>query len=479
MHTPSPRSLLALSLLSAGLLACDSDPPAPSEVRSRLSDDLGHVLRESAAAGEGTAAALPGSASFAMLEKALGQSASSSSSFRVASDLAQRFGRGSAARHGLAPANPPADGLDTDAIIEQLNTTIFTDANHLGDGVYQVPAELACETTDLDPNGNEITTIDPDCVTQYDKVQLRIRVEENGDDLSFAIQLGAGHDEPLSFALSHTSIAITLDLDGTEAAIEALASAFGEAAPNARLAGRVTGRLEILGAAHARTSLTVDRAIAVAVADAGLDLDGAEAFRFTTGAGNVAQAELDAVAETASFSVDLQATTVHVPGVDGFDLDLPGASITATGANGQPIALTNISLGDRTTTLTKNGALAMSIDLNPSDGRSFAATITGDATTGTETITVTPKLDARIALDHAALGDTAPVYDVTRVLLTGGLRGSDTSDQIEVLGGGFAITTNPATYGFAATAGQCVSSTEELDPTTSSYYTQWTVGTCL
>jgi len=64
------------------------------------------------------------------------------------------------------------------------------------------------------------------------------------------------------------------------------------------------------------------------------------------------------------------------------------------------------------------------------------------------------------------------------VLLTGGLRGSDASDQIEVLGGGFAITTNPATYGFAATAGQCVSSTEELDPTTSSYFTQWTVGTC-
>jgi len=479
MHTPSPRSLLALSLLSAGLIACDSDPPAPSEVRSRLTDDLGHVLRESAAAGEGTAAALPGASSIGILEQALGQGASSSSSFRVVRDLAQRFGRSPAARHGLAPADPPADGLDTDAIIAQLNTTIFTDANHLGGGVYQVPASLVCETTDLDPNGNEITTLDPDCVTQFDKVGLRIRVEDDDDELVFAIQLGAGHDEPLSFALSHTSIAITVDLDGAEAAIESLAAAFGEQAPNARLAGRVTGRLEVLGTAHARTSLTVDRAIAVAVADGGLDLDGPEAFRLSTGAGIVAQAELDAVAETASFSLDLQATTVHVPGTDGFELDLPGASLTATGANGQPISLTNISLGDRTTTLTKNGALAMSIDLNPNDGRSFAASITGDATTGTETITVTPKLDARLALDHTALGDLAPVYDVTRVLLIGGLRGSDASEQIEVIGGEFAITTNPASYGFSATAGQCVSSTEELDATSGDFYTQWTVGTCL
>jgi hypothetical protein len=477
MHTPSPKALLAISLVSAGLFAC-SDPPPPSEVRSRVSDDLGHVLREAAAAGEGTADALPGAASFGIMERALGQGGSSSS-LRVARDFAQRFtGRTTTSRQGLLPEDPPPEGFDTDAIIEQLNTTIFTDANHLGDGVYQVPVELMCETTDFDPNGNEITTLDPDCVTAYDKIQLRIRVEEDGDELAFAIQLGSGHDEPLIITLSHTSLAITVDLDGAEAATEALASAFGEEAPNARLQGRFTGRLDILGAAHASVSLTVDRAVAVAVADAGVDLDGADAVRFSTGAGMIAQVELDGGATTASAALDLRATTLHTPGVDGFDLDLPGASITLAGAAGQPVQLTNISLGDRTTTLTKNGALALSIDLNPDDGRSLDATITADQTAGTETITVSPKLDARIAIDHTVFGDTAPVYDVTRVLLTGGLRGSDASDQVEVIGGAFAMTTNPASYGFSATAGQCVSSTEAFDTTTSDYYTQWTVGTC-
>ena len=478
MHTPSPKALLTLSLLSAGLVGCN-DAPAPSEVRSRLTDDLGHVLREAAAAGEGTSAALPGAASFSVMERALGQG-SSSSSFRVARDLAQRFtGRTTTTRQGLLPADPPADGIDTDAIIAELNNTIFTDANHLGDGVYQVPVELMCETTDFDPNGNEITTLDPDCVTAYDKVQLRIRVEEDGDELAFAIQLGSSHDEPLIISLSHTSLAVTIDLDGAEAAAEALASAFGEVAPTARLQGRFTGRLDILGTAHARVSLTVDRAIAVAVADAGIDLDGADAFRFTTGAGKIAQAELDGTSATASAELDLRATTMHSPGIDGFDLDLPGASIAMAGAAGQPVQLTNISLGERTTTLRKNGALALSIDLNPNDGRSLDATITGDATAGTETITVSPKLDAQIAIDHAVFGDYAPVYDVTRVLLTGGLRGSDLSDQVEVIGGSFAMTTNPASYGFAATAGQCVSSTEAVDATSGDYYTRWTVGTCL
>ena len=126
MHTPSPKALLALTLLGTGLLGCDNDAPPPSEVRSRLSDDLGHVLREAAAAGEGAAESLPGAASFSIMEKALGQGGTGTS-FRVARDLAARFA-GTTARHGLLPADPVEGGLDTDAVIEELNTTIFTDA---------------------------------------------------------------------------------------------------------------------------------------------------------------------------------------------------------------------------------------------------------------------------------------------------------------------------------------------------------------
>lgn len=478
MRTPSPTSLLTLSLLSLGLVAC-SDPPPPSEVRARITDDLGHVLRESAAATEGATAELAGGGTFGLLERALGQ-ADSGTTFRTLRDVATRLtGTGrTASRAPFAPADPVEGGLDTDAIVAELNQTIFTDANHVGDGVYAIPVELACETTTWDDLGNEITQLDPDCAAQWDKLALRIRVEGDDDELRFALQLGAGHDEPLILGLTHTSLALTVDLDEAEAATRALASAFGEEAPNARIAGRLTGKLAVLGPAHVEASLTIDRALAIAVADAGVSLDGPDAVRFGSAAGKITSVELDGNAATGTFSVGLGATTVHAPGADGFDLDLAGATATAELAAGQPLRLTNLSLGDRTTTLTRNGAVALAIDLNADAGRKLDATITADAVTGLETLTVTPKLDVSIAIDHAALGDTAPVYDVTRLVLDGSLRGGATTDQVEVVTGTFAISTSPAQYGFSATAGQCVASSEAFDQTLGEYFTQWSVGTC-
>ena len=135
----------------------------------------------------------------------------------------------------------------------------------------------------------------------------------------------------------------------------------------------------------------------------------------------------------------------------------------------------NISLGNRTTTMSVGGQRAVAIDLNPDHGRKLSATVTADATG--ETLAVSPLLDLRYAVDHAVLGDEAPVYDVTQVFLDGSLRSEPLSDRIEVNGGTFKIVTNPASFGFTATAGQCVTATEADDPARGSY-TQWTVGAC-
>lgn len=473
MRKPS-TSLLTLSLLSLGLLACDN-APEPTEVRSRLASDLGNVLGETAAATNGTT--LAGGTALGFMERALGQSASTST-LRL-SNLTSRV-TGMFSRSRPSTTSSSFTDEETDAIVEQLNTTIFTDANHLGDGVYAVPVDLACSEPTFDDLGNETgTIIDPECAASWNKIQLRIRVEEDDDALIFAIQVGSGHDEPLQFTLTHNSLAVSVDLDEAEAATETLASAFGETAPNARLAGRVTGKLTVLGTAWVNAAFTIDRSLDIAVADDGLDLDGADAFRLTSAATKVASVELNGNGGHGTFELGLKATTVHTPGIDSMDLDLPGMSVTATAQNGQPLELTNISLGDRTTTMSKNGVQAMAIDLNPDDGRTLSATITSDAAAGTETLSVSPKLDARISINHAALGEPAPFYDVTRVLLTGSVRGGDGSDQLEVLSGGFSITTNPSQYGFSATAGQCVTGEDTYDATTGDYYTAWSVGACL
>ena len=455
------KPLLSLSLIALGLGACTDDPPAPQDVRKHITDDLGHVLRETAAAADGGQALIP-TGSMNMLEKALGQG-----------------GTSAAASLLKAPADPadPDQEFDTDAIIEQLNTKIFLAANEVEPGIYKVPADIGCTQTDYDANGNPITTVDPDCAANWDKMALRIRVEENGSALKFAIQLGAGHDEPLAITLSHTKLSLSVDLDEAEDAAAAIATAFGEQAPNADLSGKVTGTLTVLGTAHVGVDLTIDRALNIKVAEQGDSLTGPNAFRLASEASHVLDLDLDGNAGAGSVAVDVGATTVHVPDeTDSFDLDLPGASFTASAAAGGAFHIDNISLGERTTTLSKNGAVGIAIDLNPTAGRKLDATIT--STNGAETLEVSPKLDVRLSTNHAVLGDEMGKYDVTGVLLDGKLRSRDASDQIEVVSGSFSIATNPASFGFSATAGQCVSGETASDPVTFDDYTQWTVGAC-
>jgi len=472
MHRPS-SSFLTLSLFSAvAVLGCnDTPPPTSTEVRERISNDLGNVLREANAAISGGTEAVPGAAALAVVDRVLGGAPAIGPSLRTATE--RMAARASAA---------PGDGgyqIDVDALIAQLNDKLFTDENRVGDGIYQVPASLVCTRTTIDSKGNSIETIDAECAVQLAKADLRVRTAKDGNALVFAIQLDADHDEPLIFTLTHTSIAITVDLDDAQRAFVALAGVFGKDVPNARLSGQVTAKLEILGAAKLRASLTIDRALAIAFAETGASLDGPDAYVLTSAKAEVFAITLDGKGRSGSVALGLGETAIKAPD-DGkrVELDLAGATATAAFAADQPLELSHVSLGNRTTTLSINGARAVAIDLNAQDGRDFDATVSHDAVTGTDTLDVTPKLDLQLTVDHAVLGDTPPVYDVTRVLLDGSLRGSDTGDQVEVLAGSFSITTNPASYGFAATTGQCVTATDAIDPSTGSTFTKFSVSVC-
>jgi hypothetical protein len=471
MHRPSTSLLALSSLFSFALLGCNNDPPTPTEVRERISSDLGNVLREANAAITGGTEAIPGAAALAVVDRVLGSDPQIGPSLRT---VTERM----AARASAAPDDPSYQ-IDVDALIARLNDKLFTDANHVGDGIYQVPASLVCARTTVDSNGNSIETIDAGCAEQLAKAELRVRTAKEGGALVFAIQVDADHDEPLIFTLTHTSIAITVDLDDAQRAFVALAGVFGEDIPNARLSGQVTAKLEILGAAKLRASLSIDRALSIEYAKVGASLDGPDAFVLSSAKAEVIAITLDGKARSGSLALGLGATAIKAP-ADGkrVELDLAGATATASFAGGQPLELSHVSLGNRTTTVSINGVRAVAIDLNAQDGRAFNATVSHDAATGTDTLEVTPKLDLLLTVDHAVLGDTPPVYDVTRVVLDGTLRGSDAGDQVEVLVGSFSVTTDPASYGFAATAGQCVTAADATDPTTGSTFTRFSVGTC-
>lgn len=468
-------SLLALSIVSSfAALGCGEDPPTPTELRGQISSDLGSVLREADAALTGGTDTLPGSAALAMVDRVLGTDTQLGQQLRALT--APLVAQGAGVR-----AADHASAIDADAQVAYLNEKLFNDANHVGDGIYQVPASLVCAKTTFDSNGTQIETIDAMCAQQLAKAELRIRTAREDGALVFAIQVDADHDEPLRLTLTHTSIALTADLDGTQRAFVALATVFGQDVPNAALAGQVTGKLEILGTAKLLASVAIDRALSIKFAKAGADLGGADAFVLLSAKAEVFSVTLDGTGKTASFAVGLGETAVKVPAIDPgkrFELDLPGVTATASFTAGQPLQLTHLGLGARTTTISINGVPAQTIDLNAQDGRAFDATVSHDAATGTDTLAITPKLDLQMTVNHAVLGDASPVYDVTRVQLAGSLRGSDTTNEIAVSTGSFSITTNPAGHGFTASAGQCVSDTDVIDPTTGASSTQWTVGAC-
>ncbi len=461
-------TLLSLSLLSTALIACSDEPPPPSDVRSRISDDLRHILTEGKAAIDGSTASLPTGAAFGFATSTLEQA-------RLAKPLA-RILPAFSAKDRTASLDEESDDFDQEEIVDYLNDNLFTDANYLGNGVYRVPASLVCTETVYDENTNTTQdVIDPECAADLAKADLRIRVEDD-DGLRFWIQLDANHDEPLGITLRHDELAVTVNLDDATDAMIALAQAFGEEAPNAELGGQVTSSIKIHGPAHAGASVTFDRALSIKFADQGIGLDSDDAFRFASAAGEIFAIDLDGNAAKADLDVGLGLTTLHIPS-DEFDpssdVVLGGATVNAS-FDGTTLTLDNISLGTQTTTVTTGGVQEVAIDLNANDGRKLNATVVADASTGSETVTVSPRLDLQ-----TFTSDAPEPYNVTRVQLDGSLRGTDGSDTIEVLTGSFAITTNPAQYGFSAVAGQCVTATEIYDEVTYTSWTEYSVGACL
>jgi hypothetical protein len=475
-------SLLALPILAGlGLAACeDVRPLPPDETRAHISTDLASVLRESRAAYQGGTEALPGAAASAAADRIFGSD--SSIALRVRSAMSRLTA--APVRGSALPADPQPD--DTDQQIAFLNEKLFIDANYLGDGIYQVPPSLVCAETTIDSTGHTIETIDQVCAEKLAAADLRVQVIKTDDTIRFGIQVDAKHDEPLAIFLERNAISVTVDLDDAWRAVVALAPLFGQEAPNASLSGEITGRLEVLGAAHAKATLDIDRPVSVKFAQAGVSLDGPDAYRFSSDAAKVLSIELDGAAQHGSFAVGLGATAAHILVVDSgttatrdtIDLDLPGLTARADFDAGRPLSVSNISLGKRTTSISRNGRLATSIDLNPDDGRALSAVLERDPATLRDTLSVSPKLDVRVFTDHAVWGDTAPVYDVTQVLLEGSVRSAATGDRLEVVDGQLRISTNPASYGFSAAAGQCVSGRDVEDLPSGSFYTQWTVGTC-
>lgn len=449
---PSLPLVTLFALVAPVIAACDS-PPSPNTVRNSISNDLGYVLRETdAAITQSSIGDLPSRAALSLVK---GRVAA-----LVSSDVADAL-----------DAVDDTGTIDPDALTTWLNEHLFTDANYIGDGVYEVPPALVC---------GEVTT-DTSCADAIEQLALRVRTESDGDAIVFALQLAADHDEPLSVRLDHRSLAVTLALDEVERALAALASQLGAAAPNAELAGALTAKLDVIAPATVDASITIDRALSIRLAGFDNRLDSPHAFALSSAVADALEISINGPGDTTLVSLDLGETRIKMPQDDGIpvELELPGLTAKLSVTDSEHIVLTGVGLGDRTTKIRRGAAVAQAIDINAQSGRTFDVTIMPEAAPGFAMLTV-PKLELALTTDHEVIGDEPPVYDVTRVSIAGTLTSTTDGALISVIDGSFGITTDPASYGVSATTGQFVFGNDEIDPDTGRSFTRWTVeDTCL
>ncbi|MCX5744338.1 MAG: hypothetical protein NT062_17755 [Proteobacteria bacterium] len=119
-------------LTSLSLVACnDDEAPSPSALRAQISRDLPYVLGQAQQALDTSTASLPTIPS--QLSSQVGALAMAALKFRA---LAPALDRGKQQTQHLV--DPPATGtFDPAATAQWLNDNLFTDANHLGGGVYR------------------------------------------------------------------------------------------------------------------------------------------------------------------------------------------------------------------------------------------------------------------------------------------------------------------------------------------------------
>jgi hypothetical protein len=416
----------AIAALVAGCAedpaAAAPSPPAstsPVDLRAAIDADLGNVLTQTQAAIEATTTGLPGAMSATTLAQLFGASAGAAQ--QLTSPLASRL----ALPGGAA------------SFVAWLDANVFSSS--IDDGIYAIPAALVCPQP-----------VATDCAAQVAAAQPRVRVAASANGVALFVQLGTAHDEPIAITLTSAELTASIDLD---AAGRDLGAPF---------AGTAILDLDIVGASHVIATATIGAPITVGWGGASL----------TSATGTPLTIDLDGSRPQIAATLALGATTIELADTV---LALAGATVTV-GFDGHTLTLDRISLGSGSATLAKAGAQAIAIDVNPDADRSFGAVLSLDGD-GVETLAVAPSLEIRQSIDHAVLGDVAPVYDVTDLALDAALHGAASADQVEVVHGTLAVATAPTSYGVVGTDARCVTQTPAT-ASTGETYDQLAVATC-
>lgn len=372
-------------------------------------------------------------------------------------------------------------GDETAELIQHLETRIFADGNIESENdrsvTYLLKGSVLCASDD------DARSIDQDCVEKIDRSQIRLRVTSPSDgDVDIDLLTGASRNNPLSFEVHQTMLAVEVDLGGIKGAIKDLSDDDVKELPDT-LEGRVRGEIEVLGAQAARAAVSVLSTVKVAGGD----------YKLSLAKGDLLELTVDGADESLKTAINIGEVSASVPvphasesssrvddrgtGLDDRDTEishiadilLAGVSSTMTfdGALDH-LEINHVGLGDKTSTVTIDGTQVIRFDLNADAGRKLSAII--DTIGEDVTIAVDPKLDVDVAFDMSPLADDPDaVYlewmmdDNLHISLDGAtptLRILSSSDAVEVVSGDLVMSLENAGDSLSASAGQCVFSVD-------------------
>lgn len=318
---------------------------------------------------------------------------------------------------------------------------------------------------------NEGGSVDADCANAVDDAEIRLVVSAPAtDDIKIEFQIGPTRARPLDLELGTTELAANLYLGGVKGAVEHLALLDGEV-PDlpAQMSG--TLRLALKAESDTRASLTFSVIDAINVQS--------DEWRLAVGKSSPTfQLTADAALETLESRADLAAIDARFPSIETsydavsgetievtrrIDLALGGASsATVLSVGDDTLTVTDIGLGDTTTRLSIDGNDVLAVDLNPTDGRRFNATISaleGDAVE----VALSPVFDLMVDMNFINAPEVFDVddwmLDETLSIVADGANGSRllfADDQVEVLEGNLSITLGNAAISHQAGEGQCL-----------------------
>jgi hypothetical protein len=343
-------------------------------------------------------------------------------------------------------------GQDT---AQWLNDNLFADANY-ADGAFRVPPALVC--------GSDTT-----CAQKIADAHLAIVATPTGrDGLDLSVVTGLDRAPALTISLAPDVASFDLDLAKLAPVLQASLDPSADATHGLLLeaSGEVAGSMAAWTDDDVTADLSIEVPVHVALHPATIRTNDAVLSLDLAASDSALSFHLDGPHAQTITRANVGQIAVHVPAsadgkTPGKLAVLPALQGVAITSGGKPVEIEALSFGTRPATISVDGAVAASLEINPNDGHQVGLSIETEADTGAVVLEASPRLDVAMSIDWAKLGESAPDTWITRALLdgAGGANGAVriAGDQLEVVAGQLTTHTAPVDQGGTFGPGQCLS----------------------